>query len=50
MIKSGFVRSAYDNCVYHKWLNNEVGIFFLLYVDDMLNASVDHTEILKLKE
>ena len=50
MIKSGFERSSYDNCVYHKWLSSKVGIFLLLYVDDMLIASVDQTEILKLKE
>ena len=50
MVKSGFVRSAYDNCVNHKWLSSKVGIFLLLYVDDMLIASVDRTKILKLKE
>ena len=49
MVKNGYVRSCYDNCVYHKWLENGVGIFLLLYVDDILIASIDREEIEKLK-
>ena len=49
MIRSGYARSSYNNCVYIRWLENGVGIFLLLYVDDMLVASVDRKEIDKLK-
>ena len=45
-----YKRSSYDNCVYHRWLENGIGIFLLLYVDDMLIASIDRHEIVKLKE
>ena len=50
MIQSGYKRSSYDNCVYHKMFENSTGIFLLLYVDDMLITSVDRREIVKLKE
>ena len=50
MVQKGYERSSYDNCVYHKWLKNGIGIFLLLYVDDMLIASVDRKEIVVLKE
>ena len=49
IVKNGYVRSCYDNCVYQKWLENDVGIFLLLYVDDMLIASVNREEVEKLK-
>ena len=49
MVNNGFSRSSYDNCVYIRWLENGVGIFLLLYVDDMLVASVDRNKIDKLK-
>lgn len=42
MMKNEYLRSSYDNCVFHKCLENDVGIILLLYVDDMLIASVDH--------
>ena len=45
MASNGYLRSLYDSCVYQKWLANGVGIFLLLYVDDMLIASVDHLEM-----
>ena len=49
MVSNGYLRSAYDSCAYRKWLKNGVGIFLLLYVDDMLIGSVDRLEIDKLK-
>ena len=50
MIQHGFVRSLYDHCVYHKWLDSDVGIFLLLYMDDMLIASVYRLVVQKLKQ
>ena len=50
VVKNGYLRSSYDNIVYLKWLDNGVGIFLLLYVDDMVVASIDRQEILKLKQ
>lgn len=50
MLKTGFNRSCYDSCVYHKWKKNGVGVFLLLDVDDMLIASVDRREILFSKD
>ena len=47
MIQQGYVRSCHENCVYHKRLGSGVGIFLLLYVDDMLVASVDRKEVQK---
>ena len=35
VIKSGFVRSKYDSCIYYM-LNDNIPIYLLLYVDDML--------------
>ena len=45
MIKNKFVRSNYDSCVYVKWVEEGLGVFFLLYVDDMLITSKDKEEI-----
>ena len=50
MIKHGFERSMYDSCVYMKWLSSGLGVFLLLYVDDMLIASIDLLEVIKLKK
>lgn len=36
MIKSGFLRSHYDVCVYIKSVGGDVVAYLLLYVDDML--------------
>ena len=49
MLKYGFTKSCYDNCVYFKWKNRHVGIFLLLYVDNMLIASINKREIKELK-
>lgn len=49
MIKQGFHRSSYDNCVYIQKLRGGDYIYLLLYVDDMLIASKSKVEIDKLK-
>jgi hypothetical protein len=49
MISHGFKRSDYDSCVYLKTVNGSA-IYLLLYVDDMLIAAKDKSEIAKLKE
>jgi hypothetical protein len=48
MISHGFKRSDYDSCVYLKTVNGST-IYLLLYVDDMLIAAKDKSEIAKLK-
>ena len=50
MLKIGFTRSNYDNCVYYKWKRNGVGIFLLLYVNEMLVTSIDKSEVQILKK
>ena len=44
-----YTRSHYDHCVYHKKLSGGTYVYLLIYVDDMLIASSDITEITKLK-
>lgn len=44
-----YMRSEYDKCVYYKRLSNNVMIYLLLYVDDMLFVCQDKLEICKLK-
>ncbi|WVZ79655.1 hypothetical protein U9M48_027210 [Paspalum notatum var. saurae] len=48
MISNGFKRSDYDSCVYLKTVNSSA-IYLLLYVDDMLIAAKEKSEIAKLK-
>ena len=48
MRSRGFNRSNYDSCVYLKTVNGSV-IYLLLYVDDILIAAKDKSEITKLK-
>ena len=48
MLSRGFKWSNYDSCVYLKIVNGSV-IYLLLYVDDMLIAAKDKSEIAKLK-
>ena len=48
MLSYGFKRSDYDNCVYLKIVNDSA-INLLLYVDDMLIAVKEKSEITKLK-
>ena len=49
MIKSGFLRSHYDECVYIKSVGGAVVAYLLLYVDDMLLVGADLEEIQKVK-
>ena len=49
VIKVGFSRSAYECCVYCKCHKNVKTIYLLLYVDDMLLASQNMTEIARVK-
>lgn len=50
MIQSGFSRSKYDSCVYFKKESSKKSVYLLLFVDDMLLASLDKAEIEKLKQ
>ena len=43
------MRSEYDWCVYYKRVSNNVMIYLLLYVDDMLLVCPDKSEICRLK-
>jgi len=45
-----FSRSAFDSCVYHKKMSGNSMIYLLLYVDDMLIAANNITEINALKK
>jgi len=47
MIKARYRQCEYDNCVYFK--QNDYLIYLLLYVDDILIASRNKTQIQKLK-
>ena len=49
MIGNGYHTSEYDNCVYHKELVDGSFIYLLLYVDDMLIACKNMSEINSLK-
>ena len=44
------MKSEYDHYVYIKKLTNGMHIYLLLYVDDMLVASKDAAEIMKVKQ
>ena len=45
VVKAGFKRSAFDNCVYVK--SSKATVFLLLYVDDMLIASKCRGKLIK---
>lgn len=49
MMKVQFTRCSYDNCVYMEKDGNKIKTYLLLYVNDMLIASVSKTEIQSLK-
>ena len=49
MIGNDYLKSDYDNCVYHKELFVSSLIYLLLYVDDMLITCKNMLEINKLK-
>ena len=44
-----FHRSHYDNCVYFKFPSKAEFVILLLYVDDILIASNNKSEVEKLK-
>ena len=50
MVKHGFMRCSYDCCVYYKLLKDDIYIYLLLYVDDMLIACKIREEIEDLKK
>ncbi|CAA7024020.1 unnamed protein product [Microthlaspi erraticum] len=49
MLANEYCRSEYDYCVYYKMFSSGIYIYLLLYVDDILIASVDKGEVHKLK-
>ena len=49
MIRSGFLRSCYDECVYIKSVCGATVAYILLYVDDMLLAWANLKEVQKVK-
>ena len=50
MVNAGFIRSSFDGCFYFKCLYGECYIYLALYVDDMLVACKDLSEIARFKE
>lgn len=50
MLGQTYTRSHYDHCVYFKKLRDGSFIYLLLYVDDMLIASRNKSEIERLKQ
>ena len=50
IVSSGYFRSKYDSCVYFGSSSSGEVIYLLPYVDDMLLASKDVSEIKKLKD
>ena len=44
-----FIRCSYDCCVYYKIIKDDLYIYLILYVDDMLVTCKDRDEIDKLK-
>ena len=49
MVQLGYNRSPYDCCVYHNSLEGGSRIYLVLYVDDMLIAAQNKSDIQKLK-
>ena len=49
MISNGYHKSEYDNCVYHKEVFDGSFIYLLLYVDDILIACKNMSNINRLK-
>lgn len=50
MHKVGWEKSNYDDCVYIKRVKEKVSAYLLLYVDDMLVATPNLTEMQKVKD
>lgn len=49
MVRSGFIKSNYDNCVYLKKVKEVIKVYLILYVDNILVASYDRSVIIELK-
>ena len=49
MVKIGFLRSKFDDCIYIKKKGNAPVAYLLLYVDDMLLAGPSMAEIQRVK-
>ena len=49
MIFHDFNRSSFDSCVYFKRCNDEIFLYLLLYIDDMLIAAKSKEEIRTIK-
>ena len=49
MTEHDYSRSKYDSCIYHRKLNDSSFVYWLWYVDDMLIATKDMSEVDKLK-
>lgn len=50
MTKAGFIRNEFDNCEYNKRRKDGIGIYLLLYMDDMLVASKSKSDTELVKE
>ena len=50
MLGIKFIRCSYDSCVYLKMKKDQVVVYLLLYVDDMLIASKSVQDIQELKQ
>ncbi|KAJ4716980.1 Retrovirus-related Pol polyprotein from transposon TNT 1-94 [Melia azedarach] len=50
MIEIGYTRSPYDCCVYYSKATNGSLIYLVLYVDDMLVAAENKSDVQKLKD
>jgi len=50
LIRYGFIRNRYNDCVYILKRKKVCVLYLLLYVDDILIASADKEEIRQLKE
>ena len=49
ILKIGFKRSSYDGCFYYKKLQGSLMMFLVIYVDDMLLACKDKSQIQEVK-
>ena len=49
IVSNGYSRRLYDSCVYHSKVEYGSHIYLLLYVEDMLIASQDKSEVQNLK-
>lgn len=50
ILKHGFQRSNYDVCLYYKGNGGKSSLYLVLYVDDMLPASCNKSEIDNIKQ